>query len=202
MRSDVIQLLMTLLLIAGIVFILFFFLFKGGNISNKEFWRILLGLFIVVLLVLNLRPHWSIEKKHRNFFEGLINEIDLPLQQKLFDNPAIQDVDSSYKAFSKLIAGSFQGSVTGNNSVEIITDGHRKYELLLQDLENARESINMEYFHFGADKGSRDIRGMLIKKAQEGVKVKFINESIVNFPIGHRYYRSMKKSSLENSSPN
>ena len=109
-------------------------------------------------LVLNMKPHWSIEKKHRKFFEELISEIDYPLQQKLFDNPAIQDVDSTYKTFSRLIAGNFQGSVTGNNSVEIITDGHRKYELLLQDLENARESINIEYYHFGTDKGSRAIR--------------------------------------------
>lgn len=197
MKSDIVQLLTSLLLIAGILTILFFFLFKGGNVTHKEFWHILLGLFIVVLLVLNLRPHWSIEKKHRKFFEELIAEIDLPLQLKLFDNPAIQNVDSSYRTFSRLIAGSFQGSVTGNNSVEIITDGHRKYELLLQDLENAQESINMEYFHFGADEGSRAIRDMLIQKAQEGVKVKFINENIANFPIGHRYYRSMKKSGVE-----
>ena len=83
----------------------------------------------------------------------------------MFDNPAIQDVDSSFRTFSRLIAGTFQGSVTGNNSVEIITDGQRKYELLLQDLENAKESINMEYYHFGADKGSRAIRDMLIRQA-------------------------------------
>ena len=197
MRSNIIPLLISLLLIAGIVAILFFFLFRGGNITNKEFWHILLGLFIAVLVVLNLRPHWSIEKKHRRFFEEFLAETDQPLQQKLFNNAAIHDVSPSYRTFSKLIAGSFQGSVTGNNSVEIITDGHRKYDLLLQDLENAKESINIEYFHFGADKGSRAIRAMLIKKAREGVRVKFINENIANFPIGHRYYKSMKKAGVE-----
>lgn len=197
MRNNIIQLLVSLLLIAGIVIILFFFVFKGGNVTNKEFWHIMLGLFVIVLLVLNLRPHWSIEKKHRRFFEEFLAEVDDSLQQKLFDNPALEEIDSAYQAFSKIIAGSFQGSVSGNNNVEIITDGKRKYELLLQDLENAKESINLEYFHFGADKGSRDIRDMLIKKAKEGVKVKFINENIANFPIGHRYYMSMKKSGVE-----
>ena len=197
MRANIIQLIATLLLIAAILVIVFFLIFKGGNLSNREFWNIMLGLFLVILLVLNLRPHWSIEKKHRKFFEGLLAEIDAPLRQKLFNNPAVENVDSAYQAFSRLIAGTFQGSVTGNNSVEIITDGHRKYELLLQDLENAKESINLEYYHFGADEGSRAIRDMLIKKAKEGVKVKFINENIANFPIGHRYYQSMKRSGVE-----
>ena len=197
MRKDFIQLLVSLLLVAGIAFILFFFLFKGGNISHKEVWHTLLGLFVLILVVLNLRPHWSIEKKHRRFFEEFLSETSPSLQEKLFSNPAIQNVEEEYRTFSQLIAGSFQGSVTGNNSVEIITDGSRKYDLLLRDLENARESINMEYYHFGADKGSRAVRDMLIKKAQEGVKVKFINENVANLPIMHRYYRSMKKGGLE-----
>ena len=117
MRGNILQLIATLLLIAGILIIVFFLIFKGGKLTNKEFWHIMLGLFLMILLILNLRPHWSIEKKHRKFFEGLLAEIDAPLQRKLFNNPAIGDVDSAYQAFSRLIAGSFQGSVTGNNSV-------------------------------------------------------------------------------------
>ena len=187
----------SLQLIAGIAFILCFFLFKGGNISHKQLLHILLGIFILILVALNLRPHWSIEKKHRRFFEEFLAETDSSLHRKLFVSSVMEDIDPSYRTFSKLIAGNFQGSVTGNNSVEIITDGHRKYELLLQDLENARESINMEYFHFGADKGSREVRDMLIKKAREGVKVKFINENVANMPILHRYYTSMKKGGVE-----
>ena len=192
-----VQFIITLLLLAGIVAILFVFLFKGGNISHRQFWHIMLLLLSVVVIVLNLKPHWSVEKKHRHFFEEFLAETDSALQEKLFYNPAIDAVDTSYQTFSKVIAGTFQGSVTANNSVEVITEGPRKYELLLRDLENAKESINMEYFHFGADKGSRDIRDMLIKKASEGVKVKFINENVANFPIMHRYYRSMKKGGVE-----
>ena len=197
MRGQIIQLLVSILLVAAILAILFLFVFKGGNISHKEFWHTVLSLFILVIVLLNLRPHWSVEKKHRRFFETFLSETDERLQQRLFYDPSIAQIDGDYQTFSNLISGTFHGSVTGNNSVEIITDGARKYELLLRDLENARESINMEYFHFGTDQGSRDIRDMLIKKAREGVKVKFINENIANLPIGHRYYRSMKKSGVE-----
>ena len=197
MKSSIIQIIISLLLIVGIVAIIFVFVFNRGDLSSTEFWHIMLGIFILAVIILNVRPHWSVEKRYRHFFEEFLSETDSTLQQQLFNNPAINELDPKYQGFSKLMAGVFQGSISRNNSVEIITDGARKYELLMQDLANARESINMEYFHFGDDKGSRDVRDMLIKKAEEGVKVKFINENIANFPIGHRYYRSMKESGVE-----
>ncbi len=197
MNSKIIQLLVSLLLIAAACSIIFVFVFKGGHVSHKEFWHILLFLFILIVLLLNLRPHWSLEKKHRHFFETFISRTDPAILRRILGDADSDQVDPRYRSFVKLIGGDLHLCATSNNSVEIITDGSRKYELLLHDLENAKESIHMEYYHFGADKGSRAVRDMLIKKAREGVKVKFINENVANFPIGHRYYLSMKKSGVE-----
>jgi len=197
MKERIIQILVSLTLIAAIFVIVFVFVFKGGSISHQQFWHILLFLFIVLVIVLNLRPHWSVTKKHRHFLDGFLAQTDKTLQGRLFGDPDSSLLDSKYLAFAKIIGSPLKMRVSGNNNVEIITDGARKYDLLLQDLEKAKESIHIEYYHFGIDKGSRDIRNMLIKKAKEGVKVKFINENIANLPIIHRYYRSMKKSGVE-----
>ena len=105
MRSGIIQMFISLLLIAGIILILFVFLFKGGNLTHRQLWHVLLGLFLVVLVVLNLRPHWSIEKKHRRFFEEFLSETDTSLQRKLFDNPALTDVDSAIPPSQSLSPG-------------------------------------------------------------------------------------------------
>ena len=197
MSGSITQFFISLLLIAISIAIVVAFVWTQGNISHKRLWLSLLVVFLLVILVLNLRPHWSVEKKHRAFFEEFLSETSDSLQRKLFNNEAVSDIESEYQTFSRLVSGTCQGSVTANNSVEIITEGRRKYELLLRDLENATESINMEYYHFGIDQGSRDVRDMLIKKAQEGVKVKFINENIGNFPIAYPYYNRMKKSGVE-----
>ena len=197
MASRIVQLLISLLLIAGSLLIVFVFIFKSGNISHKEFWHILLGLFIVLLVLLNIHPHWSVDKKYRQFFTDFVSRTDSSVHTRLFGDADIKLVRTDYQPFVRMTGLGVQSYVSAGNSVEIITEGSRKYELLLCDLENAKESIHMEYFHFGADKGSRDIRDMLIKKAQEGVKVRFINENIANFPIIHRYYRSMRKGGVE-----
>jgi len=197
MRSQVIQLLVSILLVILILGVVFLLIFRGGNLTHKEFWHIILWLSLFVVVVLNLRPHWSVEKKHRQFFQTLLTQTDSSLQHRLFSTDKAGLIAEKYRPLARLIGTPSYGGVSGNNSVEIITDGARKYDLLLQDLENARESIHVEYFHFGADKGSRDIRDMLIKKAQEGVRVKFINENVANLPIGHRYYQRMKKAGVE-----
>ena len=105
MRSNFIQILISLLLILGILTIAFVFIFKSGNISGREFWHTLLILFILALIVLNMRPHWSVEKKYRRFFREFFSETGAPLQQKLFDNPSIDLLDGDYRTFSRIIAG-------------------------------------------------------------------------------------------------
>lgn len=66
--------------------LIFVFVFKQGNLTHKELWRTLLGLFIFVTVILNFRPHWSVEKKYRQIFEVFLAETSDSLQQKLFHN--------------------------------------------------------------------------------------------------------------------
>ena len=197
MNTNWTQLIISLTIIGGIFAIFFFVVFKGGNIDHVEFWTILMWLLLLLLVFLNLRPHWSVAKKYRRFYEMFLRNADDALQERLFGTKDLDKIEEKYRPFSRLIGGIVHGRVSGGNCVEVITDGARKYEALMQDLENARESIHIEYFHFGIDRGSRDVRDMLIKKAREGVKVKFINENVANFPIIHRYYRSMKSAGVE-----
>ena len=63
------------------------------------------------------------------------------------------------------------------NSLEIITSGLRKRDLLLEDIRQARSFIHIEYFRFGNDKGGREVRDLLIQKAAEGVEVRFLNNN-------------------------
>jgi len=197
LRVQFIQLLVSLLLIVIIVAVVFVFIFKGGNLTHKEFWHIILWLSVILVIILNLRPHWSVEKKHRQFFEDFVAQTDSTLQRLLFGTDMLDSIDGKYRPYAKMLGKVAPYGITGNNSIEIITDGERKYELLMRDMEQATESIHMEYFNFGRDSGSRAVRDMLIKKAQEGVRVKFINENVANIFMGNSYYRMMKKSGVE-----
>ena len=108
-----------------------------------------------------------------------------------------EDIREDFRPLARLMARENYPAVSSGNDFEIITSGERKFELLSKDILEATESIHIEYFHFGNDESSRKIKDLLMQKAREGIKVRFLYENLANFPISSRYYADMKKAGVE-----
>lgn len=61
-----------------------------------------------------------------------------------------------------------------NNKISFYTDGEKKFEALFKDIEQAQETVNVEYYSFMNDDLGNKFLNLLIKKAREGVKVRLI----------------------------
>ncbi len=83
------------------------------------------------------------------------------------------------------------------NDVKIFRWGEEKLKALLEDLENAKETINIEYYIFADDKTGKAVMDVLIRKAKEGVKVKLIYDSIGCLGAPRRFFRKLKKAGGE-----
>lgn len=77
-----------------------------------------------------------------------------------------------------------QSILTDKNAVKVLCNGEEKYELLLEDLENAKHHIHLEYYIFNHDETGIAITNKLIKKIGEGVKVRFIYDDFGSGAIG------------------
>lgn len=83
------------------------------------------------------------------------------------------------------------------NDIKFFLWGEDKVKALLEDLENAKESINMEYYIFVDDNVGKQVMDMLIKKAQEGVKVRLIYDSVGCLHAPRRFFKKLKKAGGE-----
>lgn len=196
-------------LIAAILYALFFVgtllivIFDDGDSGRKVAWLLVITLFPVVGLVLyyligiNYRHHWYFEKMHQRSIDAFAAGTTPGISALLFGRQAACKVDPRFAPLAELLGTAPSTAVTDGNDIEIISSGARKYELLTEDLRNARESIHIEYFLFGEDKGSREIKRLLMQKAGEGVKVRFIYENVANFPHSPFYYSDMRKAGVE-----
>lgn len=63
---------------------------------------------------------------------------------------------------------------TDNNEVEIFTSGKEKYKRLFEDIENAKESVDLLYFIFNDDVTGNGLIDLLVKKSDEGVRVRLL----------------------------
>ena len=158
----------------------------------------LFGVAVLLWLVfgINWRSSRNYERKHRRLHARMQAEDTEALQRLLFSNSLTMRIEQRFRPLAMLLAKDGRPSVAVSD-VEIITSGKRKHDLLIGDILNAKESIHMEYYHFGIDKSSRRIRRLLMAKARQGVKVRFINENIANWPIPNLYFRSMRKAGVE-----
>lgn len=87
----------------------------------------------------------------------------------------------------------FGSMLCPGNEIKFYRWGHEKMADLKKDLLSAKETINMEYYIFADDEAGREVMDILIKKAKEGVKVKFIYDSIGCLGAPRRFFRKLKK---------
>lgn len=80
---------------------------------------------------------------------------------------------------------------TYDNHVQIIVNGERKFKELLEDIENAKDSINLLYFIIHNDKIGKKILAALTKKAKEGVEVRLLYDGFGSFLTPHRSFREL-----------
>lgn len=79
----------------------------------------------------------------------------------------------SHKELARLLLHD-NSPLTGNNEVRLLLNGEEKFPVVLAALEAAQHHIHIEYYIFENDAIGNKIKEILIRKASEGVKVRFI----------------------------
>jgi len=189
-----------ILLVVGTIIII---LTDNQDSGRKISWILVIGLVPVLGLIcyvvfgFNWRRAGFFQRRHRNFLHEFDRKADDRIKDLLFGHSSEEKIQEDYRELARLLAKVNKITVSDDNDIEIITSGRRKFDALTEDIRNARDHIHMEYFYFKKDMGSRKIRALLMQKAREGVKVRFIHENIANIEIGSRYYNEMKKAGVE-----
>ncbi|MBO5059842.1 MAG: cardiolipin synthase [Clostridia bacterium] len=91
-----------------------------------------------------------------------------------------------------------------NNSVEIFADAEKKYDALLEDIKNAKESINILYFIIRNDNIGNRLIDLLCEKAREGVKVRLMYDGFGSILTPRRLFnrlRAVESSEVEEFFP-
>ncbi len=155
------------------------------------------GLILYVVFGLDMRKPGHFQKKHKVFLEMFNRHTDEKTKQLLFGRHTEYKIKPEYQELARLLSKGTGTTVCEDNIVEVITSGTRKFNALVEDLGNARHHIHMEYFYFRQDSGSKKIKELLMKKAREGVHVRFIYENIANIDIAPHYFNEMKEAGVE-----
>lgn len=83
------------------------------------------------------------------------------------------------------------------SSVEILADTNRTFGLMEQAIAGARHSIHLEHYIWQPDRSGTRLRDLLIKKAGEGVKVRFLCDGVGSMLLGRKFLKPMQAAGIE-----
>jgi cardiolipin synthase A/B len=97
----------------------------------------------------------------------------------------------------KLLLNSSKSLLTKNNRVTILQNGRETFDSIIKAMEEAKHHIHLEYYIVDDDHIGNLIRKLLIKKAQEGVKVRFIYDDVGCWSLPKHFIDSMTDAGID-----
>lgn len=143
-------------------------------------------------------------RKRKLYSKKIIFENE-PLRQKLISrmkdySAAISNsglVAGQYRNLTEFILRSGSSPLTANNSVELLVNGEEKFPQLLNALESAQSHIHIEYYIYEDDITGNAVADVLIKKAQQGVEVRFMYDDFGSHGLGKAFIKRLRDAGVQ-----
>ncbi len=129
-------------------------------------------------------------------------EMALRLRQRLHENSlhVIKGTDSispEKKELAYLLLNDSMSPVTNDNDVKLLINGEQKFPAVLEALQNAKHHIHIEYYIYEDDSIGNAIAEILVQKAKEGVKVRFIYDDFGSRSIRRRLVKRLRANGVQ-----
>lgn len=133
----------------------------------------------------------------RNWKKHKLNENFSPYVKELI-NRVINRIDNpDYIPLVELLANNSDSPLFVDNDICIFNSGEGKFKALKEEMLKAKHHIHLEYYIVRSDKIGNEIKDILVKKASEGVEVRFIMDRVGSIGVKKKYIRELKKAGVD-----
>jgi cardiolipin synthase len=84
-----------------------------------------------------------------------------------------------------------------DNDIKLLFNGEEKFPALFEDLRNAKHHIHIEYYIYDDDEVGNQLKDILLLKAREGVKIRFIYDDFGSRGIRKTIVRELRAAGIE-----
>jgi cardiolipin synthase A/B len=87
--------------------------------------------------------------------------------------------------------------ISFNTATKVLTNGDETFKHILEELEKAKHHIHLEYYIVRHDHIGQEIKRILIEKATQGVKVRFLYDAVGSWQLSKKYISDLKNAGIE-----
>lgn len=125
---------------------------------------------------------------------------DLKQEIPLYTETIIRKADvleSDNMELASMLIRDLHSPLTRNNRVKLLINGEEKFPELIESIRKAQHHIHIEYYIYEQDQIGMAIIELLIKKAKEGVQVRFIYDDFGSPAIKKKIEKRMQDAGVE-----
>jgi cardiolipin synthase A/B len=174
------------------------------NNATKTLAYLMLAVFIPILgmlfyftLGINYRKRKLYSKKLITD-EGLRAELGERIISRTSDNLVTEreEIGRADGLVKMLVKDSWSPLTLGNDA-KLLVNGEEKFPELLEALRSAQHHIHIQYYIFDDDNIGTEIKNVLIEKATQGVKVRFIYDDFGSGSIRRSFVNELREAGVE-----
>jgi len=184
---------LNILLAMAIIFL------ERRNISSTWAWIMVLFFIPVLGFVLYLILGQKFKKRKLTKLLGInpsmINDLIVEQHRRLncgdidFAGPEVEE----YADLISMNLTTAYSLFTSHNKVNIYTDGHEKFDALIEDIKQAKHHIHLVYYIVRDDELGRRLMRALTMKAKEGIKVRFLYDHIGSSNLPKKFFKEFRE---------
>ncbi|MFN0196248.1 MAG: cardiolipin synthase [Planctomycetaceae bacterium] len=110
---------------------------------------------------------------------------------------ASENMDPQQSRLMKLANRLSDTVPTQGNQIQILSDTNQTLSLIEKAIEEAENSLHLEYYIWRPDRTGTRLRDLLIDKAKQGVKIRFLYDGIGSIELGRKFLRSMRDAGIQ-----
>ena len=143
-----------------------------------------IGMFFYIFIGRNWKKH-KLNEEFSPYVKGLVYRVINRIK------------DPDYLPLVELLAKNSDSPLFVDNDIKIFTDGKEMFNVLIDKMEKAKDHIHLEYYIVKSDNIGNKIKEVLVRKAKQGVKVKFIMDRVGSIKVKKSYIKELKEAGVD-----
>lgn len=193
----------TVLYVLAIIGIIYKIILENRNPVRTLAWMLVLilipvaGLLLYIFFGTNYRKRKMFSMKELGDAKWL-QYLSEDQKQRLTKAEFMSKKDmEAVKPLMTLLLNNSKALLSHNNVVDILNNGEETFPSIFQALSEAKKYIHLEYYIIEEGEISNKLKEILIKKAKEGVKIRFIFDDVGSWKLSKKYIRELEEAGVQ-----
>jgi cardiolipin synthase A/B len=173
-----------------VIFISFVIFLENRHPAQTLTWIVVLGGFPVVGFIFYLlfgRNYRKEKMFRRKYFLDKQAFLKVEGDVERANEARMQEMEEDHRRLFTLAQKLGNSPISFATSTKVLTNGDETFTNILDEMKKATHHIHMEYYIVRNDKIGDEIKDVLIEKAKQGVKVRFLYDSVGSWQLSKKY---------------